>query len=176
MGEDNAVDDIPVGYYGQHNLIRGLLRIDQRGVEMVFGRKRSGGYSWDQVRRLSFDDPGTTKPDGNILLVGMWGVGNQKAFTLITVSVADADLFFENESPVASWRAGGLRILEEAPSARGKIFVNGDLVGLPLPQQAPPRATADPFDQIRKLAELRDAGLLTTEEFESKKADLLSRV
>jgi hypothetical protein len=31
-------------------------------------------------------------------------------------------------------------------------------------------------DQIRKLGELRDSGVLTVEEFESKKAELLSRM
>ncbi len=31
-------------------------------------------------------------------------------------------------------------------------------------------------DQIRKLGELRDSGLLTAEEFETKKAELLKRV
>jgi hypothetical protein len=34
----------------------------------------------------------------------------------------------------------------------------------------------DVADQIRKLAALRDEGLLTPEEFESKKADLLGRL
>lgn len=36
--------------------------------------------------------------------------------------------------------------------------------------------TADPIEQLRKLAELRDAGVLTPEEFEAKKAELLSRM
>jgi hypothetical protein len=35
---------------------------------------------------------------------------------------------------------------------------------------------ADPIEQIRKLGDLRDAGVLTPEEFEAKKADLLKRV
>lgn len=34
----------------------------------------------------------------------------------------------------------------------------------------------DPADQIRKLSELRDAGILTDEEFNSKKMDILSRM
>jgi Short C-terminal domain len=34
----------------------------------------------------------------------------------------------------------------------------------------------DPIEQIKKLGELRDAGVLTDQEFESKKADLLSRL
>lgn len=34
----------------------------------------------------------------------------------------------------------------------------------------------NPLDQIRRLAELRDAGLVTPEEFEAKKRDLLDRM
>jgi Short C-terminal domain len=50
-------------------------------------------------------------------------------------------------------------------------------VGLPAaPQAAAPAATADPLDQIKKLGELRDAGVLTDAEFEAKKAELLGSV
>ena len=41
---------------------------------------------------------------------------------------------------------------------------------------ATPTPPDDPTDQIRKLGELRDAGLVTQDEFESKKAELLSRL
>ena len=34
----------------------------------------------------------------------------------------------------------------------------------------------EPVEQLRKLGELRDAGVLTDAEFETKKADLLSRI
>ncbi len=34
----------------------------------------------------------------------------------------------------------------------------------------------DVLDQLRKLAELRDAGVISNDEFEAKKADLLSRM
>jgi hypothetical protein len=37
-------------------------------------------------------------------------------------------------------------------------------------------AEPDIADQIRKLADLRDAGILSSEEFEVKKTDLLSRM
>jgi hypothetical protein len=40
----------------------------------------------------------------------------------------------------------------------------------------PPAQPQDPMDQLRKLGELRDAGVLTNEEFESKKTDILSRL
>ena len=38
------------------------------------------------------------------------------------------------------------------------------------------QATLDVTDQLRKLADLRDAGIVTAEEFEAKKADLLRRL
>lgn len=37
-------------------------------------------------------------------------------------------------------------------------------------------AAVDPLVQLEKLGQLRDDGVLTAEEFESKKADLLSRL
>lgn len=39
-----------------------------------------------------------------------------------------------------------------------------------------PSLAIDPIEQIKKLAELKDAGLLTDEEFTSKKQDLLARM
>ena len=49
----------------------------------------------------------------------------------------------------------------------------------PAPEPPPAPATPEPPDvleQIRKLAELRDAGALTDEEFNAKKSDLLGRL
>jgi hypothetical protein len=37
-------------------------------------------------------------------------------------------------------------------------------------------ASSDPLEQIKKLGQLRDAGVLTPEEFEAKKRDLLARL
>lgn len=42
--------------------------------------------------------------------------------------------------------------------------------------QAATPAVDTPVDQLKKLGELRDAGVLTPEEFESKKADILGRM
>jgi hypothetical protein len=43
-------------------------------------------------------------------------------------------------------------------------------------QRPAPRPQADPIDQLKRLAELRDAGVLSDEEFETKKAELLARM
>ena len=50
---------------------------------------------------------------------------------------------------------------------------------LPAPQTAPAEAGADaddPIEDIRKLGELREAGLVTDEEFLAKKTELLKRI
>ena len=39
-----------------------------------------------------------------------------------------------------------------------------------------PNATGDPAEQLRRLASLRDEGVITPEEFEAKKAELLDRM
>lgn len=44
----------------------------------------------------------------------------------------------------------------------------------PSPPSAPP--SLDIPDQIRKLAKLKDDGIISSEEFEAKKAELLSRL
>lgn len=47
----------------------------------------------------------------------------------------------------------------------------------PPPVMAPPApATDDPYEKLRKLGELRDAGILTPEEFQAKKASLLDSI
>lgn len=46
----------------------------------------------------------------------------------------------------------------------------------PVPQQTEAQSLPDPFEQIKRLATLRDDGLLTDEEFEKKKEELLTRI
>ena len=46
-----------------------------------------------------------------------------------------------------------------------------------VPVDDAPAAVADsPMEQLKKLAELKDAGVLTPEEFDAKKAELLARM
>jgi hypothetical protein len=46
----------------------------------------------------------------------------------------------------------------------------------PSPASAPSVADSDPYEQLKKLGELRDAGVLTQEEFEEKKQQILARM
>jgi hypothetical protein len=170
--------DVAVNYLNGHESVKGAIRVDAAGVGMLFGKKRSGGYPWDQVRRISFDDPGRTKANGAaIAMFGVLGMAARRPFTYVTVSVLDADLHFENEWPIVNWRSWAFRLVEEIPWAAGRILVDGQVVGLS-PQQPQPAAPTgpSPLDQLRQLGELRDAGVITADEFESKKAELLSRM
>lgn len=68
---------------------------------------------------------------------------------------------------------GGLSVFAGKRGIRGKskTTVTYRLVGAGASSTAP-----DVADQLRKLGELRDAGVLTTDEFEAKKAELLARM
>jgi hypothetical protein len=74
---------------------------------------------------------------------------------------------------------GGLTIFagRRGTRSQGKLSVTYQKVAqTPAATQTPSPAPVDPTDQLRKLAELRDAGILTVEEFDAKKAEILSRM
>lgn len=63
---------------------------------------------------------------------------------------------------------------------QGKAFVDASRARLgkspdPVSNEAPV-TTGDPVEQMTKLASLRDAGLITSEEFDAKKAEILERM
>jgi hypothetical protein len=68
---------------------------------------------------------------------------------------------------------GGLSVLAGGHGTRAKGSIT---VTFHQAQTAPAAAAPDPMEQLRKLGALRDAGVLTDTEFETKKADLLSRL
>jgi len=66
---------------------------------------------------------------------------------------------------------------EDAQSFRSAIMPLVIAAGQPQSQAVPaPTAEPDVADQITKLAELRDAGIVSEEEFQTKKAELLKRM
>ena len=163
--------EFDVTYIAKRQKVAGKMRIDSTGVGMLFGHRNSGHYSWSEIQRISFDDPGRTKASvGAVVAFGVLGLAARKAFTLMTLSVTDQDVFFETEGPVATWRAAATRIQHEVPGSVGKLYVDGEACAGAAP------ADGDIIDQIRRLGELRDSGLVMPEEFEIKKAELLGRL
>ena len=91
------------------------------------------------------------------------------------------------EEPIkASYWASGKGSAQEAPNAitfktkpsaeaqAGVAQLRQMVAEAHSPQQSAP--SADPVEQLKKLGELRDAGVITPEEFETKKRDLLGRI
>jgi hypothetical protein len=64
------------------------------------------------------------------------------------------------------------------PSPPPQAAPTASNVSQPAPQESPqrPAASDDVTEKIRKLAELKDSGILTEEEFQSKKKELLSEL
>jgi hypothetical protein len=83
----------------------------------------------------------------------------------------------ENDLEVVEQRQPRDHIGAPSPSARvTTAAVHSDAAAPPAPDAQPAAdSSSDPLDEIRKLAELRDQGILTEQEFAAKKAELLAR-
>jgi hypothetical protein len=66
------------------------------------------------------------------------------------------------------------RVPEIADYVRARLQRKDEPSTVATPRQA--SAEPDPLDQLKKLGELRDAGVLTADEFEAKKASILERL
>ncbi len=86
---------------------------------------------------------------------------------------ADRKLRQQAERLVANTRYS-LQNLVDAPAGQWYPATAPAAAAPGRPVVAP--AALDPIDQIRRLAELRNAGVLSEEEFQAKKAELLARL
>jgi hypothetical protein len=104
---------------------------------------------------------------------------------LIGAAVAQGDAVIHTEGPVMYLARGQGRQLD--PSYLDDVVKVVGQIGLPPPpinsapaatpaDNRPARPAENPMDQLRKLGELRDAGVVTAEEFEAKKAELLAHI
>ena len=69
------------------------------------------------------------------------------------------------------------REIEEKRGMAGGVFVQS---GIPTPIQMPPQTakslSEDPVQTLKKLKEMMDAGLITVQEYEVKKTDILAKM
>lgn len=113
-----------------------------------------------RVRAAVANGQTTLKTTGPVLLVahGRGGVVDEFGMNEVEHALGEVPL------PPALRAAGAA-----APTPRSKQ-------SLPSLTHRDPVVNGDPVDQIRQLAGLSDAGVLTAEEFEAKKAELLRRI
>ena len=110
------------------------------------------------------------------LVLGTLLFGNSQGLWLLIVLAAEAYLFW---AIFNKWPLDALNLIRTKMQASAAVS-GGAPVSQPIAQIfASPSASKpvdDVTDQIRKLAELREQGHLTQEEFDAKKSELLKRI
>ncbi|WP_165756247.1 SHOCT domain-containing protein [Mycobacteroides abscessus] len=172
------VDDLGVGdalnrlgkmgrFFGvlEARALADYVHLDERVVELaqgVYGKNQ--GMLVLTTQRLFFFDKGLLGAgveEFDFNAIGSLGFSKKLGGEAIDISIS-----------------GRSAEIKQVAHGRGETFVAAyRRVRSAAAAPAQPVASApDLADQIRKLSELRDAGILTDEEFNAKKADLLSRM
>ena len=112
------------------------------------------------------------------LIFGGWIFGGSSGLWFLIVVAAGAYLFW---SVFNKWPAVALDAIRQKMSASPAVSGGAPVIQPAAPIFAPPSgqmrsSAADIADQIRRLAELRDQGHLTQDEFDAKKTELLKRI
>jgi hypothetical protein len=105
------------------------------------------------------------------------GYGDIKIMTMS--GDAGSDLFKSITQATEFRNAMMQQKMNEQTASRQPQYAPAPAAPEPVVPSAPPPAApsaADSADAIKRLADLRDQGLLTTEEFEAKKAEILARI
>jgi Short C-terminal domain len=89
--------------------------------------------------------------------------------TFLTIEGADISIVMKQSGNYAS-------TTRAARAFAAKVNSPAMRLGPPSEPTAEATPVVDPVEQIRRLGELRDQGLLSPEEFEAKKAELLDRI
>jgi hypothetical protein len=128
---------------------------------------------------IGMDGPGSTKVFVNLFAddeLARQGEVGFRANPKIRSAIEAGFTVVTTVGRVVYWANGQGNHLE--PSYLGEVIEVVDKIGKPPPLDEPSHdvRSDDPMDQLRKLGELRDAGVLTCDEFEAKKAKLLERI
>ena len=147
-----------------------------RGVSHEAGRNSVVTLYPDRIERY--------KAASKTSLTGMLAGGPQDVEVIPTKSVSSVQVkrgaWYHDVTIFAS---GNTIILSldatEAEKVRGLVMdqvLHGSSHPEPAPAAPAPPSGDDILEQVRKLGELRDLGILTQEEFDAKKAELLARM
>lgn len=138
---------------------------------------------------------GTLAFDGSTLTIARKGIGNRgekrvPVASIAAVQIRPATLLvngfiqFSIAGEVSRSQGGVGRLQDAANDENAVIFTKGSAAAFDafrdavLAAQSAPAAAETPTlaGEVFKLAELRDAGLITADEFEAKKADIIARI
>ena len=153
-----------------------ILRVDTNGVSLV-AFKTIFTIPWSVIVALEVEGPEQASQRVTVtraLAVGVFALAakkKSKAAVLIVRTPDGEEALFQTEKyTAAELRTKLTPFISQLRVAQAQS---------PAPVEAaakPSGVDSDPVEQIRKLGELRDQGLLTPEEFEAKKTELLGRL
>lgn len=95
-------------------------------------------------------------------------------YSLISSIVEGKNLMGRNVQVIAPGHLVEVKWIKSPADLTAFVSTARERMGQPATQTLTP--ARDPLDQIRQLGELRDAGVITSEEFETKKTELLSQI
>ena len=136
------------------------------------GPKKSS-VRWDEMAGISFDSGTAAKSRaGKALLVGVFALAakNTQRDATITATRKDGNVAIYQ---VTGTSGGAVRAKLQPFMVDNGVPCTDDA---PLSAPAPAAAEPDPADQLKKLTDLHDSGLLTDEEFEAKRAPIVERL
>ena len=128
---------------------------------------------WDEMAGISFDSGTAAKSRaGKALLVGVFALAakNTQREATITVTRKDGNVAIYQITGVSG---GAVRAKLQPFLIEHGVTCLDDA---PLPAAAPAAPEADPADQLKKLADLHQSGLLTDDEFAAKRAALVDKL
>jgi len=153
----------------------GIVAFDNKSKEIFFTIK------WDSITSISADKEVVTKSSVGLSAVGLlagrpdltvmgaaWKNNKENSFLNIGYRHSGMETIISFEGKKANEAAA--YYISQASKYRGDTTENNGN-GNKIKQDS-----SDPIDQIKKMAELKDAGVLTEEEFQSKKKDLLAAI
>lgn len=144
-----------------------------RGMSHEAGRNAIVTLYPDRIER--------TKPTSRMSVTGMLTGGQEDVEVIPTKSISSVQVkragWYHHVTIYASGNTIVLSVdAASAEQLRGLIMKQVSGGSAPAAPAAAAPAAPSIVEQIKQLGELRDAGLITPEEFEAKKADLLSRM
>jgi hypothetical protein len=94
-------------------------------------------------------------------------------YSLVSSIVEGKNLMGHNVQVIAPGHQVEVKWIKNAAELANVVKTARERMGQPA---VPAKSETDPVEQLRKLGELRDAGIVTPEEFERKKEELLGRI
>jgi hypothetical protein len=161
------------GLPGDKGGYKGNLIADDECLGMGMVSPKKSPVRWDEMDSISFDSETAAKSRvGKALLFEIIAFAAKNAKTAATITVTRKD------GNVAIWQIDKMTGAQVRAKLQPFMFEHGVkcLDDAPLPTAAPAAPEADPAEQLKKLGDLHDSGLLTDEEFAAKRAALVDKL